>query len=292
MSQRPTWLRRAHRAHAGITVLAVLVLLILNRTGALSAGQGLRLFLLVEIPLLLLFVVSTVLRFRKAGPAAGDDLLGRLEEEEPLLRPVFAELRSFQSLVLLIAGKQRVPVGAIPFGYTKGTMTFPGVMVALSVVELVVVHILVPWQWVRIVLLILTVWGVLFILGLFATRMVYPHFVTDDALHLRWGHQSVLVTSRMNVIAAHRHANHAHMHPHVTGEQLILTQFQSTNVRIRFAKPVRAAPPISKKYIPTDFHTSEVQLHVDDPDAFLDKLRLLPEEGYRDEEETGSARCG
>lgn len=97
------------------------------------------------------------------------------------------ELRAYWCLYLAIARKRRVPDGAQSFGYSKGSLTFPTAIVVVSTIELGVVHLLVPWTWLRIVLLVLSVWGVLFIFGLFATRIVHPHIVTDESLQLRWG---------------------------------------------------------------------------------------------------------
>lgn len=281
MTQRRTWLRTAHRAHTALTIVVVVTLLVLNRTGALSGGMALRLFLMIEVPLLLIFLAITVLRFerpRGSSDSTGTGFLDRIEKEEPLLRPVVTEIRAFGSLWLVVARKRQVPSGAIPFGYTKGTMTFPLVMVVLSLAELVIVHILVPWDWLRIVLLILTIWGVLFILGFFATRIVHPHFITNEALHVRWGYSTVLATPLTNIVSATPHVNHAHTQPHVEDERLILTQFQSTNVLIRFVEPVAAAAPVSKKKKPADFQATEVQLYVDDPDAFLQTLQPLLDE--------------
>ena len=70
----------------------------------------------------------------------------------------------------------------------------------------------------------------------------------------------------------------AHTQPEVQDERLILTQSQSTNVRIRFSEPVATAAPVSKKNRPADFHAREVQLYVDDPEGFLQALRPLPDE--------------
>lgn len=280
MTQRPTWLKMAHRLQAAFTLLVLITLLTLNLTGAISTGTAVLLFIVIELPLLILFGVFTFLRFRGRDSASSISMgfLDRLEAEEPLLRPAVSELRTFQSLGLLILGRRRVPAGAEPFGYTKGTMTFPLVMVALSLVELVVVHILVPWHWLRIVLLVLTVWGVLFILGFFASRIVHPHFIANGALTLRWGQQTVLTAPRSHIASAAAHTNHVHTQPHIDGETLTLTQFQSTNVLIRFTEPLPAAAPLAKKHLPPDFHALEVQLYVDDPGGLLHALEPEPEE--------------
>lgn len=281
MTQRRTWLRTAHRAHAVLTIVVVVTLLVLNRTGVLGGGMALRLFLLIEVPLAVVFVVITVLRFRRLPRSTDTERVGfldRLEAEEPLLRPAVAELRAFGSLGLAVTRKRKIPQGAKPFGYTKGAMTFPAVMIVVSLIELVVVHMLVPWEWLRIVLLVLTIWGVLFILGYFATRVVHPHFVTDEALHLRWGYPTVLSTPLTNIASVTPHVNHAHTYPKVEGERLILTQSQSTNVLIRFSEPVAAAAPVSRKDRPADFHAREVQLYIENPEEFLQALRPLSDE--------------
>lgn len=289
MRQRRSRLRTVHRAHTFITVLAVATLVALNLTGHIGGGMALRLFLLIEVPLLLAFLLITLLRFRSFGRSGGDDetseapgsqrlgLLDRIEAEEPLMRPVVAEIRAFGSLILVIGRKRRVPDGARPFGYAAGSMAFPVVIIALSLVELAVVHVLVPWPWLRIVLLVLTVWGVLFMLGFLSTRVVYPHFLTGNALHLRWGYRSVLETPLSNIVSVTAHSDHAHTQPYAEGERLILTQFQGTNVLLRFAKPVPAIMPMTKKQTPADFHVREVQLHVDQPDAFLRACTPLPD---------------
>lgn len=279
MTRRQTWLRTAYRAHTVLTLVVVATLLVLNFTDVLSGEVALLLFLKIELPLAAVFLVFTALRFTRRGrsPEATDSgFLDRLETEEPLLRPVVLELRAFGSLGLAVAGKRQVPPGAKWFGYAKGSLTFAVVMVVVSVVELVVVHVLVPWAWLRIVLLVLTAWGVLFVFGFFATRIVRPHFITEGMLHLRWGHQAVLTTPLSNIVSAARLTNHSHTHPHIEGGRLILTQFQSTNLLIRFDVPVAAAAPVSKKHLPAGFRASEVQLYVDDPDGFLHVLSQFP----------------
>lgn len=272
MTQNHGWVRAVHRAHAGVTVLVVITLVVLNLTGVLAGDTALRLFLIVEVPLLIVFVVLILLRLRRvvSTPADHDrNLLDRIVAEEPLLRPAVSELRYYYSLVLAVTGKRRAPTGAVFFGYTKGVMAVPVAIVMVSLVELVAVHLLVPWQWLRIVLLIVSIWGVLFVAGFFAARIVNPHLVSHDDLTLRWGLQTVLSTPLSNVVSAGRHANHAATQPDVGGNRLILTQFQSTNVMLCFAEPVVTEAPVPKKHRPVDVRVTEVQLFVDEPGAFL-----------------------
>src|SRR5699024_1014760 len=211
MSTRSRRLRTAHRLHMGVSAVVLLTLAVLNLIGILDRRSALLLFVLIELPLLLLFAVLTILRWRRLGRAEGPDgpgLLDRLVAEEPLLRPVAFEIRAFQSLILSLAGGRRVPEGSVPIGYTRGKMTMPVALAVVSVVEVLVVHLLVPWLWLRILLLLLRVWGMLFLFGLLATRVVHPHFVGGDVLHIRWGRTTVLTATLSAVAAAVRHAHH------------------------------------------------------------------------------------
>ena len=50
-----------------------------------------------------------------------------------------------------------------------------------------VVHLLIPWPAVRIAVLIVSVWGLLWMVGLLASMKVFPHLVGPDALRVRYG---------------------------------------------------------------------------------------------------------
>lgn len=278
MTQRPKWIRVAHRAHAGATVAIVVTLLALNLSGILSVRLALTLFLAIEVPLVLAFAVMTMMRFkdaRRINRAQGVPFLDAVEAEEPLLRPAIAELRTFWFLGLAIVGRRRIPPGARAFGYTKGSMTLPLVLVGVSLVEMVIVHILVPWMWLRILLLVLTAWGILYILGFFAARVIHPHYVAEGAVHLRWGSRRVLSAPVAGILSIAQHRNHAHTQPALDGDRLILTHLQGTNVLIRVAEPVPAAPPIAKKHVPAGSRVSEVELYVDEPESFVQTVRSL-----------------
>ncbi|KUF06356.1 hypothetical protein [Leucobacter sp. G161] len=287
MTQAIGRLRTVHRILALLTVLVVAVALTLNLLGVLSGRQALLVFLGFEVPALILFVGATVVRFglmrRRSLPhisaldtntldtnvLGGARLLDAVVAEEPLLRPVVTELRALWGLWLFITKQPQVPLGAEAFGYTRGTLGIPVAMIVVSVVELAVVHLLVPWRWLQLLLLVLTIWAVLFMLGIFAARAVHPHVVTEEDLYLRWGDRLVLTSPLSNVLSAEAVADHSPTQPAVTGEKLLLTQFHSTNVRIRFAEPVAADPPVSAKATPAGFRAREVALYVVRPNDFV-----------------------
>src|SRR5690625_7719236 len=124
MKPKHTWLRTVHRMHAGLTVGILATLLVLNLLGVLSGDIALFLFLLIEVPLCVVFGTITVLRFKRISRATdpvGAGFLDRLEAEEPLLRPVIAELQPLRSRCLLLLPSRRAPPGATLRRYTTGT---------------------------------------------------------------------------------------------------------------------------------------------------------------------------
>ena len=275
MSGAPHKLRFLHRALAGLIPTTAVALLTLRHIGVIDAGLSMRLFGFVEVTLAATFAMVTILRFSGLRNSTGVPTRGFLEAaeaEEPPLRLLVKELRTFQSLGYFLRGKLRAAEGAMPFGYTKGTLAFPLAIVILCLIELTAVHLVVPWIWFQLALAAITLWGILFVCGYLASRAVHPHTVADGILTLRWGVQTVLMTPTSQVLEATEHMDHRYAHPRVEDRVLILTQFQSANVRVRFTSPVRASLTGLGKKQPSEFSSLEVRLYVDHPRAFVATL--------------------
>jgi hypothetical protein len=60
-------------------------------------------------------------------------------------------------------------------------------------VELVAVHFLLPWERVRLVVDILSLWGLMWMVGYAATLRVYPHLVSESGLRIRRGTSTDIV---------------------------------------------------------------------------------------------------
>lgn len=56
-----------------------------------------------------------------------------------------------------------------------------------SAMEIPLIHVLVPWDGVRLGLLVVGVWGLLWMVGLLASLWVYPHLVEPARLRIRYG---------------------------------------------------------------------------------------------------------
>ena len=105
-----------------------------------------------------------------------------------LVRRVLAfELALYRSLFRWVTRRPHVPAGAMPFAYIGAVAVLLWAFIVVSAIELVVLHVLLPWETVRIIVDILSLWGLVWMLGLTASFQVYPHLVRDCGLRVRHG---------------------------------------------------------------------------------------------------------
>lgn len=101
---------------------------------------------------------------------------------------VVFELRLYRSLLRWLA--RRPDHGGPsdePVGYARTVTPVMWLWILASAAELPLVHVLVPWDGVRIALLVVGVWGLVWMVGLLASLYVYPHLLGPDRLRVRYG---------------------------------------------------------------------------------------------------------
>lgn len=103
-------------------------------------------------------------------------------------RFVVLEIGIWRSLALWVARRVsgRGP-GVATFTYAKQVSPLITAFIFVSLVELPVVHLLLPWESVRLVADVLSVWGLLWMLGLRAGVHVFPHLMDGEGVRVRYG---------------------------------------------------------------------------------------------------------
>ena len=187
--------QRLERVLKWLLPVLIVVEIVLVWTGWLDLGTAIGVTVAIEVLLVLvagrqLFV--TVRRYRRQR-TAGLDVWAALEEgltvllPRPLARVVSLEPRMIACLLLWLFRRRRP--GAGQFSYHRrswgGALL---ILVLLTVpVEIFVVELLVPWAWLRWVLLIAALYGVLWFGGLIASLKVLPHRLEAGGVRLRHG---------------------------------------------------------------------------------------------------------
>lgn len=273
----PKTLKLTHRILLSLILVVAVSVLVLHLAGTISRPAMLRLFLTVELPLIfaaLLLSIWRVQQIRRDTGFRGAALVALLQEEEPALRAAISEMRTLMSLIILLRGRRNgVHPGVQGFSYAKGSMSVPIVMTVLTVLETALIHLLVPWAWARIVLLVAAIYALVLVLGVLASRVVNPHLVGGERLVLKWGHKIALDTPLSNIETIAAMSNHTFTQPAAEDDRMVLTSLTSTNVRITLTDPVQALPPVSKRHLPSDFAAREVLLYVADPNGFVRAAR-------------------
>ena len=164
-------------------------------SGGLGVGGAILVVAGIEVVVLIVGVGEVLVVFRRyrngrrAGLGAWEALEGgmALVVPRPVARLMVSEPRMFACLARWASG--RASLGEGEFGYGKGSpLGMLLVMVVLATpVEVVFWELLVPWAWLRWTLLALSVYSVLWLFGLYASRITLPHRLEEGGLRLRHG---------------------------------------------------------------------------------------------------------
>ena len=120
------------------------------------------------------------------------------------------ELALYRSLARWVARRPDVPPGATPIGYARLVAPMLWLWIFGSTVEVVVVEVVLRhldqgWATAaRVPLLVLGIWGVVWMLGMLASYRVRPHLLTATDLQVRSGARTWLVVPLGSVESVRR----------------------------------------------------------------------------------------
>jgi hypothetical protein len=163
--------------------------------------------------------------------------------------------------------------GVEAFAYAKAVTPVIAAFIFVSLVELPVVHLLLPWETVRLVVLVVSVWGLLWMIGLLASMRVFPHLLDDHGLRLRYGTTADVripwdavasVKARRGSVSSGRHVEITRSDE---GAVLDLPLLKMTRVEIALRGPTTLALPDGPEEVST------VRCYADDPRAFVARAR-------------------
>ena len=176
---------------ATITVVAVEVVLLV--VGRINLGAAVGVLVAVEAALLAA-IVTVAWRGVRTRPGDRVAAVVRTVLPGPLATAVLLELGQVRALWFLVRGRTHTEHPedvTIRYGAGQGGIF---VMVgAACVIELLAVHLIVPWHrlgswsWLQWLALALSAYGVVWLLAWWAAQRTHPHLVTDHDLVLRLG---------------------------------------------------------------------------------------------------------
>jgi hypothetical protein len=194
-----------------------------------------------------------------------------------LRRAGAAEAAMWRSLFQWVRRRPAEPGEA--FGYLGVVRPILGVFIGLSVVEIPVLDLIVrhvvPWRPARWIMLALSVWGLLWMIGMLAGLKVHPHVVGDAGLRVRMGVGVDLLIPWENVESVTKRYRSMPSSRSVQidddgGRRVLQVVVGSqTSVDVRLRSPASFTAPKG----PTGA-VDEVRLYADDPDGFVRTTRV------------------
>ncbi|WP_157156472.1 MULTISPECIES: hypothetical protein [unclassified Diaminobutyricimonas] len=184
------------------------------------------------------------------------------------------EIGVWRSLWRLISRRPNIPTGAQPFGYTKPILSIMIIFIVLSAIEIPIVDLIVhQWPTVRIIALILGIWGVTFMIGFLAAMLTNPHAVSEQALHIRHGAGLDIridwddIESIHSVRSGLAESKTVQLTDTASGTALHVAIQSETNVDVRLRHPVTVTLPKGEATI------TEAHFRADDPDTLVSSAR-------------------
>ncbi|WP_460064987.1 hypothetical protein [Streptomyces sp. YKOK-I1] len=175
---------------------------------------------------------------------------------------VVQEIRLLVSLVLWVARRLHGVGDGRAFGYARGQGAVMAGFGFVCVVETFTMSVLLrEWPTAHRVVLVLDVYTLLFVVGLYAATAVRPHVLYGDELRVRYaGHVDLRIP--LERIAAVRRER-AHPHERADGE-LNLAVGSQTSLTLELTEPVAHFTLLGRRR-----DITLVRLHADDADSLV-----------------------
>jgi hypothetical protein len=189
-------------------------------------------------------------------------------------RLLVLEVRLYAALLRWCLRRKDVPAPAEPWPYDALAVPVLWLWVFGSATEVVVFHLVIPWETVRLVVDAIGIWGLLWMLGTLAAYRIRPHLLLPDELRIRSSvyHDIPVPTTSIESVVAREvelpsSVRSLQIEPADDGPQVSVGVSGRTNVVLvlRPATPLRTAKGVVA--------TGTVRLWVDDPRAFVARLQ-------------------
>ncbi len=183
-------------------------------------------------------------------------------------RLVRAELALWRSLWWAVRRRREVAPGQAAFSCTSRVGVMLWATIALTPIEIVAVHLLLPWQTVRVVVLVLSVVSLVWMVGFAFGLQQRPHVLDGERLVVRFGTLREAVVRVADVLDARAATTVDHRkNLEVTDGQVALSVLGESSVRLRLRPG--ATVELDGRPVPAE----RVLLFADDPRAVVRALR-------------------
>ncbi|GAA4542759.1 hypothetical protein [Amycolatopsis samaneae] len=155
------------------------------------------------------------------------------------------ERRAFASIILLLRRRKDVPADGVALPYSGPRTPMLIVFAVVSLVETGLLFLIDLGIVTDLVLLVLGLYSVLFVFGVFAASVTRPHVVSPREVWIRAGAFYDVRVPLADVLTLRRHKQ---THPPTvrpfTGDELIMHEDYDTNLVLELREPVTVTRPL------------------------------------------------
>lgn len=238
--------RKFFRVTQVVSVTFLVVDAALLAAGVFTPRYALVTFVGIEVPLALLMILGFLARFRihrRSGIGRSEAVSSTFGDSPfwPILR---AEIRAYTSLWFWVRGRDAdVEAGALVFHSSRSSLVLPAAFGTATLVEIGVLHLLLPWLWLRIAAAALSAWSLLALLGYLAVHRVRPHYATASRFVVRQSGKIVASIHRSDIASVMPARRYSETNPAVIEGRLYLPNMDGTNVDIVLTQSISAQLP-------------------------------------------------
>jgi len=193
-------------------------------------------------------------------------------------RALLLELSIYASIGRFIGRRPAIPRGAAGFSYHKPVLTVLIIFIVLSAVEIPIVDLIVHrWPVVRVLFLILGIWGVTWMFGFLCAYLMKPHTVGPDGIRVRQGLEVDIPLSWDDIASVARNKRvdepKSPKFDEADASRVLVFRMQDeTVIEIELERPTVVRLPGGGTKGGEQTITG-VRIWVDDPRAFMDEVR-------------------
>lgn len=243
-------------------------------TRSTGHGEASFVLLLLELDLLWMTLLATGLILRRRGEPvrAGWQRIARALPPAPIMRAIGHEVAALRALAWVVRRRPpTVPIGATPVPSKNGTAVLPAAFVVASGIEIMVLHLVLPYPALAAALTALSVYGVVLLLGLVAVRWQHPHYLTETDLVIRTGRHVVATVPLEDIASVRVHHDGTTTTPTVEGTTARMATLAGCNVAVTLSAPVSIRLSASTRS--PAHRVTELRFAADDTNTVIDGLR-------------------
>lgn len=246
----------------------IAVLIFVATSSSLSGWWVLFPLIIISAAFVLLFAGMVIDRRKKGSwPVSLSESAERFGVPRRALALLISEINSLGSITKIFK-RSFVPAGDEAHTGYKNLRTVVALIFGLVIVEITVVHLAVPNQFWRLLLLVLSIYALLLLLGFYTSVRANPHILTPRGLELRHGSRFVCEIPWENLALVKKVGAGQGSDITISEDgEVRLPVLGEVNVRLEMEPPVPAE----------DLHkgcmdVSSIEIYCDDRKAFLDSV--------------------